>query len=131
MLNGGSSDATLMITQHFPMTLQRRGVEMRWVIPGSVSEASRHDPNLIRTIAKARAWYDLWQSAAVSGLRDIATRQNVSKSYAGDVMKLTFLSPRIVQAILAGRQPAHLMTNHLLKADLPLDWSSQERLFGF
>jgi hypothetical protein len=44
---------------------------------------------------------------------------------------LNYLSPDIVTAILDGTQPASLTHDVLFRADLPLDWSVQRKLFGF
>jgi hypothetical protein len=77
---------------------------------------------------KGHEWYYGWQ---VDSLRAIAAREGVSKIYAGDAIKLAFLSPKSVEAIVAGRQPAELVSNHLLIANLPLSWAEQEHLFNF
>jgi hypothetical protein len=47
-------------------------------------------------------------------------------------VRLTFLAPDIVAAILAGKQPAGLTANKLM-ADtrLPLDWRDQRTALGF
>ena len=47
-------------------------------------------------------------------------------------MPLAFLAPEIVEAILAGTQPAHLTAETLTKhTDLPLSWTEQKTLLGF
>jgi site-specific DNA recombinase len=47
-------------------------------------------------------------------------------------MPLAFLAPDIVEAIIAGKQPAHL-TNYMLirQIDMPLEWEAQRVAFGF
>ena len=64
---------------------------------------------------------------------DIAAEERISSTYATRLVRLTFLAPDIVAAILAGKQPAGLTANKLM-ADtrLPLDWSEQANsLLGF
>ena len=46
-------------------------------------------------------------------------------------MKLAFLSPAIVKAILDGRQPADLSLEKILRSDLPPDWDRQAEFLGF
>jgi len=47
-------------------------------------------------------------------------------------MPLAFLAPDIVEAILAGTQPADLTTQTLIRrTDLPLNWAEQRALLGF
>lgn len=38
------------------------------------------------------------------------------------------MSPRIIEAILEGRQPASLTRNRLLNIELPFEWKAQEQL---
>jgi len=46
------------------------------------------------------------------------------------LLRVSWLSPRIVEAILEGPQLARLTRKWLLEVDLPLDWSEQEQLLG-
>jgi hypothetical protein len=45
--------------------------------------------------------------------------------------QLAFLSPRIQAAILNGSQPPDLSLERIVRTGAPLDWSEQERVFGF
>jgi site-specific DNA recombinase len=48
------------------------------------------------------------------------------------VLRLAFLAPEIVEAILDGRYPIKVMTKRLLLIEnLPLDWREQRRQLGF
>ena len=48
------------------------------------------------------------------------------------VLRLAFLAPNIVEAILEGTQPVTLSTKRqLLHQNLPFRWSDQRRLLGF
>jgi hypothetical protein len=64
--------------------------------------------------------------------RGLAAEEGISPTYATRLVRLTFLAPDIVAAILAGKQPAGLTANKLM-ADtrLPLDWSEQRTALGF
>jgi hypothetical protein len=47
------------------------------------------------------------------------------------LLRLGFLSPRIVEAIAAGRQPPELTVIGLTRrVDLPLLWGAQEQALG-
>ena len=46
------------------------------------------------------------------------------------LFRLSWLSPRIVDAIVLGCQPRSLTRTRLLETELPIDWSEQESLFG-
>jgi site-specific DNA recombinase len=65
-------------------------------------------------------------------LDEFATSEGVSTSWATRMMRLAYLSPRIVTAILDGRQPAGLTASKLMQdTRLPMDWREQERSLGF
>ncbi|MBA4758292.1 hypothetical protein [Sphingosinicella sp.] len=49
----------------------------------------------------------------------------------GRLVKLSWLSPSIIERIHAGDIPRGLTRSRLLEADLPLDWDEQERALGF
>ncbi len=62
---------------------------------------------------------------------EIARRESVSGAFIRTRAQLAFLSPIIQAAILDGTQPPELTLKRLVSVTHPLDWSEQERLFGF
>lgn len=117
-----------MITYTVPVAMKRRGVEMRLVITND--DSVRKDPTLIRTIALAHAWWSELLHGKVKTCAEIAAREKLDKGYVSRVLDLAFLAPDIVEAIVAGHQPAHLTAQHLLRGiKLPADWAEQRRLF--
>ena len=121
----------LIATGSETLSIKRRGIEMRLIIFGPEHQRGPIDPSLVKTIAKAHGDYTDWANDKVGGIRDLAQRDGVSKTLVSARIKLAFLSPKTVEAILTGRHPAGLMSRHLLQAELPLAWSDQEQLFGF
>ena len=62
----------------------------------------------------------------------IASRSGVSHSYVKKLIPLAFLAPDIVKAIVAGKQPAHLTTQRLIRRiNIPTDWTEQGRVLEF
>ena len=54
------------------------------------------------------------------------------RAQAKDYLPLAFLAPKIVRAILDGKQPADLSLKQLMyRTDLPVDWASQTSQLGF
>ncbi len=120
-----------VMTRHIPMRVKRRGVEMRLVI-NSVASKTHIDPVLIRTIARAHVWSEELLSGRVPSMTEIASRSGVSNSYVKKLMPLAFLAPDIIEAITAGKQPAHLTTQMLIRQiSIPLYWEEQKRVLGF
>jgi site-specific DNA recombinase len=122
----------ISITRDTPMQIKRRGHEMRLVIEGGMAAAATIDSTLVNAIARAHAWSDALLSGSITSMAEIASRNNVSDSYVKKIMPLAFLAPDIVEAIMAGKQPAHLTTQMLIRQiDIPLDWQEQRRALGF
>ncbi len=47
-------------------------------------------------------------------------------------MKLAFLSPRLVEDIIQGKQPEGLMISHLTRVEeMPLRWEDQAAQYGW
>lgn len=47
------------------------------------------------------------------------------------LVRLSWIAPEIVDAILAGRQPHKMTTRSLLSAELPITWAGQKVALGF
>jgi site-specific DNA recombinase len=122
----------ISIISDAPMQIKRRGYEMRLVIEGGMAAAGTIDSTLVNAIARAHAWSEALLSGRIATMAEIASRNNVSDSYVKKIMPLAFLAPDIVEAIMAGKQPAHLTTQMLIRQiDIPFDWQDQRRVLGF
>jgi len=53
---------------------------------------------------------------------DLAAAEKINPSYVSRVLRLTLLSPTMVEAILAGRQPDGMTLPGLLEP-FPVDWN--------
>ena len=61
----------------------------------------------------------------------LASELRCKPGHFSRLIRLNYLAPDIVTAILDGGQPVTLTRDVLLKANLPMDWSLQRRLLGF
>ena len=121
----------LIITRFFPMTIRRRGVEMRLVIKGNSTPAPRADSALLKAVARAHQWSDDLLSGRVRSIEGIAERERVGARYVRRLMRLAFLVPKIVEMIATGSQPPDLTAEALTeRIDLPLLWTAQEQVVG-
>jgi site-specific DNA recombinase len=57
----------------------------------------------------------------------------MNKGRLTSLVRLSYLAPQIVTALVAGRQPIELTPTLLLRLskDLPHDWQEQRRFLGF
>jgi hypothetical protein len=111
--------------------LRRSGKEVALVI-GDQGGAQPSSTPLARLVAKAHLLGAALTSGEVSDLDALASREGVGRTYLVRVLRLAYLAPDIVEAILAGREPDGLTGNVLMKrVQLPLAWDEQRRLLGF
>ena len=85
---------------------------------------------MIKTVARGFRWRALLDSGKYATIEDLGRREKISPSYVSRVIRMTFLAPDIVEAILNGTQPRLLDTKSLLKP-FPAGWNTQKRHFGF
>ncbi|SMX24278.1 recombinase family protein [Boseongicola aestuarii] len=113
------------LSLRLPFRQRRRGVESRLVI--GVGQPARGDI-LISNIARASAW----REALCKGedLATIAARDGITIKYLGQMLVFAFLSPKLVRAILQGRQQPALTTNWIRRHGLPASWAEQDRILA-
>jgi len=61
---------------------------------------------------------------------EIARQEGLNQSSVNELLRLTLLSPEMVLASLAGRQPRTLTLRWLKNHALPGDWEAQGEVFG-
>ena len=107
-----------------PVILRKRtnGTKLTWV-------GYKGEPNhaLIRAIVTAQAWVE--QIKAGQSVSDIMQAQNIPEGMIWKRIRLAFLSPKILRAIVDGTSNRDLTIKMLTRHDLPLDWSDQQALF--
>lgn len=115
---------------HIPMTFRPRGGKTVIVMPdGSRGVARREatiDNTMIKVIARGFRWQRLLYDGTYATIEDLAAAEKINASYVSRTLRLAYLSPKVVQAILDGKQPAWLTMKDLL-APFPPDWVLQEK----
>lgn len=86
---------------------------------------------LVSLIEEARAAQRAVDADRGSSLADIATRFRRPPGYFARLLRLNYLAPDIIMAILDGCQPPGITRKKLINANLPMDWSLQRRLLAF
>jgi site-specific DNA recombinase len=89
------------------------------------------DRKLVSLIAEAIEVRELVLASPELSLNQLGKREGRCRTQLGKLFRLSWLSPRIIEAIIDGRQPARIDRRVLLEADLPLCWQAQERMLGF
>ncbi len=110
---------------------RRNGRQMVNVLPGSDAGVSNNAKDggemnftLAAAIAKAWAWQEQLETGEFGTLGELATANNVDRTYVGRILQLTSLSPKIVEQILSGNEPDGISLRQLRKG-VPFFWSEQ------
>ena len=101
------------------------------IAPAQVIANQRQDTPLIKLVAKAFAARTAVEAEPVDP-KDLANTLGQDKDYFARLVRLGYLAPDIISAILDGRQPAALTRQRLARVSkLPMDWAEQRQLLGF
>lgn len=101
------------------------------IAPSQVMANQRQDLPLIKLVTKAYAARLRVETEPVDP-KELARTTGQDKDYFARLVRLGYLAPDIITAILEGRQPPTLTRQHLARVSkLPLDWAEQRQLLGF
>ena len=116
-----------------PVELRRSGREIKMRIDATDPfAAAKPDARLIKLLIKARRFNAALVRSEGVPFAALAEREGVSPSYFTRLVRLSYLAPDIIQAILDGRQPRNLTPDKLLAhSRLPLAWHDQRTALGF
>ncbi len=122
-----------MITFTVPARLKRTGMETRLLIYGGGGNSRRNpDHSLHRLLARAYRYNDMAMRSDGKTMRQLAAEAGVVRSYFTRILRLSFLAPDIVKAILRDRHPIELTAKRLAnELRLPIAWDEQRALLGF
>ena len=108
-----------------PFTCKRRGVEIK-IVAGEAHRSADH--TLVTALKRAHQW--LSEVKAGKPVKTLASEIGCADSYIRRLLPLATLSPKIQDAILAGRQTVDLTLERLTRTQFPLSWAEQEERFS-
>ena len=107
-----------------PLEIRRRGVEARIVLASG--EDTEPAPLLVDLIGRAHLLPRKLTDGSGRSMARLAAETGIHIADVSRLLPLAFLSPKLIDAILTGRQPAELTGRRLQRAeDLPAIWSAQ------
>jgi hypothetical protein len=110
--------------------LKRVGLGVKMVVAGARS--GEPDRSLIKLFIKAHDLQHKLLRGNSASIAEFARREGMSDSYVSRHLRLAFVAPDIVKAILAGQHPPTLTAAKLIKdTRLPLEWIAQRSALGF
>jgi len=101
------------------------------IVNNAKTQETNINPFLIKIIAKSYHWNKLIEEGKAESSRDIQRLEgHNNNNYVKEILRLKFLAPVIVEAILNGTQPIDLTADKLRKIKT-FDWKEQKRLLNF
>jgi site-specific DNA recombinase len=94
------------------------------------SEDPRPDPQLVSALVRAHEWVRLLETGAFDSIEALALSANVHPKIVRRGIRMAFLAPDIVQAILEGSQPVNLRVKGFSET-ISFDWIEQRHALGF
>ena len=118
------------VVVHIPVHFRRRNGRQMILTCDGQQHPARQDRTvnsaLVSALAKAYHWQEQLESGQYVRLEQLATAHGVDRSYVGRILRLTSLSPEIVELILDGKEPNGLSLRKLLQG-FSLDWQQQRK----
>ena len=111
--------------------VRRAGKGKRLVIANSAE--AEVNAGLVEMIKEAFAIRNQLLSGSHDSIEAMSGRLGMNKGRLTSLVRLSYLGPEIVRALLAGSQSNALTPSRLLRLskDLPHDWKEQRRFLGF
>ncbi len=114
------------------MTFRRRAGKAVIVLPNGERAVERRealiDNAMVKLIARGHRWHRKLFDGTHASIADIAKSENINPSFVSRVLRLAYLSPVLVEAILDGKYPAHLTMKDLMEP-FPMEWERQREHF--
>ncbi len=127
-----SEDSRTGLTTEIPMTFRRRAGKAVIVLPNGERAVERRealiDNAMVKLIARGHRWHRKLFDGTHASIEDLAKSENINPSFVSRILRLAYLSPALVEAILDGKYPAHLTMKDLMEP-FPMEWERQREHF--
>jgi len=112
------------VTLHIPYRVVKRGGRKEMQMPEGATQPRRTDNTLVKALARAFRWKRILETGEFATIAELAEREGIAPSYMTRVLRLTLLSPDIVEAILDGKQGPEVTLARVLEP-FPVEWQEQ------
>lgn len=113
-----------VITIQVPFRVVKRGGRKEMQMPEGATQPRRTDNTLVKALARAFRWKRMLESGEFPTIGELAEREGIAPSYMTRVLRLTLLSPDIVELILDGKQGPEVTLVRVLEP-FPVEWAQQ------
>ena len=117
------------MTIHVPFRVVKRGGRKEMVLPEGAAQARKPDNTLVKALARAFRWKRMLESGEFASISELAEKEGIAFTYMARLMRLSLLSPELVDAVIDGHQPANITLANLMDP-FPADWKEQHALWS-
>ena len=117
------------VTIHVPFRVVKRGGRKAMVLPEGAAQARKTDNTLVKALARAFRWKRMLESGEFASISELAEKEGIAFTYMARLMRLSLLSPELVDAVMDGHQPANITLANLMDP-FPADWKEQHALWS-
>ena len=117
------------MTIHVPFRVVKRGGRKEMVLPEGAAQARKPDNTLVKALARAFRWKRMLESGEFASISELAEKEGIAFTYMARLMRLSLLSPKLVDAVMEGHQPANITLANLMDP-FPADWKEQHALWS-
>jgi len=112
--------------------MKRAGIENRFIIDSPNSETrGTPDRGMLRLLVQAHRYREMMFASQGRTMSDLARESGVGRPYFCRMIRLGFLAPDVVKAVLTNRHPPQLTAKRLsLRTKLPRAWEDQVSALG-
>ena len=118
------------LTTVIPVRNKRHGGR-KVVIPARgtpEAQTPEHHEPILNALARAYHWQRLLDEGRMSSEVEIARQDGLNQSSVNELLRLTLLTPDIIELLLAGRQPRRMTLMWFQRHPLPVDWQAQRQI---
>lgn len=123
-LNTEGAESHMVINVQLKQNLGR----LTFVVVNDNERSSDGEFAVVQGLRKSYRWAELISSGTYHDRKELADALGLSNSYLGKVLRLAYLSPRVITAVMLGELPT-VSISKLISLDTPL-WAEQEQLLG-
>ena len=117
------------MTIQVPFRIIKRGGRKEMVLPEGAAQPRRTDSTLVKALARAFRWKRMLESGEFASISELAEKEGIAFTYMARLMRLSLLSPELVDAVIDGHQPANITLANLMDP-FPADWKEQHALWS-
>jgi hypothetical protein len=118
-----------IIVVRVPLSVSQRGGRKVIITPSGgpawAPTPASADNTLIHALARAHRWKRMLETGEFASMTELAVAEKVTESYLARILRLTLLSPKIVEAVLDSREAGLPQLQQLVRPFSTM-WRQQE-----